>query len=149
MKDNDQKYIERGERFREAVRYLQDNGHAKTQKDLAEIIGCSTSQITNAIKGKKANMTKQLIWKLNRRFDNIFNENYIWDGNGSLIDQKVDRLLQMVSKSPVPYYIYKERIDELKQEMQNQRNSYESIIRGFKEELSAIRKDINKLLKQK
>lgn len=149
MKDDNEIYLKRGERFKEAVKYLQENGHAKTQKDLSLSIGCSTSQISNAIKGKKTSMTKQLVWKLNKKYDNIFSEDYIWEGTGTLIDRKVDSILQMVSKTPVPYYIYKERIDELKKQQEEQKELYETIIQKMKDDISALRKDVKQLLKQK
>ncbi len=81
-------FLKRGERFKEVYEYLCSIGRIEKQKELAQIIGCTESQLSKAFRGHKSHMTENLIRKVNSKFDNLFNENYILNGDGTLLRQQ-------------------------------------------------------------
>lgn len=82
-------FILRGKRLGEAVEYLRSTKRIRTQKELADKVGCSANQISRAIAGSRKDMTSKLLGRINRYFDEIFNEEYILEGEGTLLKEPV------------------------------------------------------------
>lgn len=67
--------IDKKNRLNEAVKYLKYKGIVKTQEDIASKIGCSRSNVSSALAGKKSVLTDNFI----RRFCDAFTEiSYRW-----------------------------------------------------------------------
>lgn len=81
-------FLLRGKRLKEAVEYLRSTNRIRTQKELADKVGCSVTQLSRAIAGNQKDMNQRFIERINRNFERIFNEEYIWNGNGSLLAKK-------------------------------------------------------------
>ena len=75
-------FLLRGKRLKEAVEYLRSTNRIRTQKELADKVGCSVTQLSRAIAGNQKDMNQRFIERINRNFERIFNEEYIWNGNG-------------------------------------------------------------------
>lgn len=77
--------IERGKRLEEAINYLISIGRIKTQKDFAEAVECTPTQVSKAKKGSVKAMTTNFIKKVLAGFEGVFNEEYLLDGVGDLV----------------------------------------------------------------
>lgn len=81
----EQKDLERGKRLEEVFNYLLKKGHVNTQKDFANKVGCTPGQISKAMKGMQGQITEPLIKKVYAAFAEIFNLNYLLEGEGTLL----------------------------------------------------------------
>ncbi|WP_277640047.1 S24 family peptidase [Bacteroides graminisolvens] len=74
-------------RLNQAVRYLVWKGHVSiqsTQKDIAEKMGTTTSNISAALKGNDRFLTEGFISRFNTAFKGTFNEEWILNGKGEM-----------------------------------------------------------------
>ena len=142
-------FIERGKRLHEVLDYLREQGRVKTQKEMAEAIDCTPSQLSRALKGREEDMTENLIHKINRGFDNIFSKDYIWEGKGTLLVNKGKPETPMATLNntntetpPIPYIYYMQTVDELKN---NYREKIDDVKNHYKEKVNDLENQIKDL----
>lgn len=79
------------DRLNEAVRYLVWKGYVSiqsTQKDIAEKVGTTTSNISAALKGSSRFLTDGFIQRFCSSFKGIFNEQWLLNGDGDMLLEK-------------------------------------------------------------
>lgn len=74
-------------RLTEAFVWLRRNKELK-QKDIAQLMGITESTISRNIKSSAERVNKDFIIELNNAVGNIFNLDYIINGNGDLLSSK-------------------------------------------------------------
>ena len=77
--------MERVKRINEAFNYLRNNGLIRTQKDLANLMHASESNISKALKGDEAILTDRFLRRLSAAFSGLFNENWLLTGEGEML----------------------------------------------------------------
>lgn len=77
--------MDKKNRFYEAFQYLRNKGIVHTQKDLAERIGSSQANISSAIKGVERVLTDRFLHRFNSAFGNIFSEDWLLYGKGTML----------------------------------------------------------------
>ena len=83
---------ELSERLNQAVRYLVWKGYVSiqaTQKDIAERMGTTTSNVSAALKGSKRFLTEGFVNRFSNAFKGIFNEKWIINGDGTMTNESV------------------------------------------------------------
>lgn len=65
--------------------YLRYKGLVHTQKDLSDILGSSPSNISSAMRGEERCLTDNLLLRINRAFNGIFNESWLLRGEGNML----------------------------------------------------------------
>lgn len=73
------------ERLNEVYQYLRDNRGIHTQKDFAKDLGYTREYISAALNGKEKNLTDDLFESILERYPDVFNEEYIKEGKGTLV----------------------------------------------------------------
>lgn len=73
------------ERIQEAFIYLKSKGLAHTQKDVADKIGSSAPNVSNAFKGVEKFLTTNFLIRFNGAYNNIFSENWLLNGEGEML----------------------------------------------------------------
>jgi len=73
------------ERFNEAYEYLKSKGIIHTKVEFAKKIGADKSGVISALNGKQKYLTNKLLVRMNRAFNNIFDEEWLLTGKGDLI----------------------------------------------------------------
>lgn len=79
-------------RLNQAVRYLVWKGYVSiqsTQKDIAEKMGTTTSNVSAALKGSERFLTDGFVYRFSNAFKGIFNEKWIISGNGDMTNDNV------------------------------------------------------------
>lgn len=74
------------ERLNDAVKHLKDNGFIRIQRDIAERMGASEANVSNALKGVERNLTDKFITRFNESFDNKFNLLWLLTGEGPMLN---------------------------------------------------------------
>lgn len=77
--------MERVKRINEAFNYLRNKGLIRTQKDLANLMHASESNISKALKGDEAILTDRFLRRLSAAFSGLFNENWLLLGEGEML----------------------------------------------------------------
>lgn len=77
--------ISRKERMVALFSYLRYKGLVKTQKDLANKLGASYSNISSAMKGEERACTDNLLKRINRAYEGIFREDWLLNGEGEML----------------------------------------------------------------
>ena len=83
---------ELSERLNQAVRYLVWKGYVSiqaTQKDIAERMGTTTSNVSAALKGSERFLTEGFVNRFSNAFKGIFNEKWIINGDGTMTNESV------------------------------------------------------------
>ena len=83
---------ELSERLNQAVRYLVWKGYVSiqaTQKDIAERMGTTTSNVSAALKGSERFLTEGFVNRFSNAFNAIFNEKWIINGDGTMTNESV------------------------------------------------------------
>ena len=75
------------ERINEAYRYLQSKGIVRTQKEVAEKMGASTSNVSSALKGVDSVLTDRFLVRFNKAFGGLFNQTWLLTGEGEMINR--------------------------------------------------------------
>ena len=76
----------------QAVRYLVWKGYVSiqaTQKDIAEKMGTTTSNVSAALKGSERFLTEGFVNRFCNSFKGIFNEKWIINGDGTMTNESV------------------------------------------------------------
>lgn len=71
-------------RLLQALEYLHDNGKALTQQEIAEATGIKQPNVSEAIKGNPARLTKGFLKKFAAAYSEYINADYLLDGVGAL-----------------------------------------------------------------
>lgn len=90
------------DRLNEAVRYLVWKGYVSiqsTQKDIAEKVGTTTSNISAALKGSSRFLTDGFIQRFCSSFKGIFNEQWLLNGDGDMLLEKENIIAKAPSSS--------------------------------------------------
>ena len=77
--------MERKERFKSAVDYLKNNGLVHKQKDVAEKMGSTEPNISAALRGVGTVLTDKFLYRFNRAFGSIFEDNWLKKGEGQML----------------------------------------------------------------
>lgn len=77
--------MERVKRINEAFNYLRNKGLIRTQKDLANLMHASESNISKALKGDEAILTDRFLRRFSAAFSGLFNENWLLLGEGEML----------------------------------------------------------------
>lgn len=80
----------RNDRLKEAFEFLRSNGKVHTQKDLAVQMGATRPNVSGAFKGDPKILTDNFIKRFNNAFDDIFNLNWLLDGEGEMLNAQAD-----------------------------------------------------------
>lgn len=80
----------RNDRLKEAFEFLRSNGKVHTQKDLAVQMGATRPNVSGAFKGDPKILTDNFIKRFNNAFDDIFNLNWLLDGDGEMLNAQAD-----------------------------------------------------------
>ncbi len=99
MEDNIEK-IEMAKRLNEAIRYLVWKGYVSiqsTQKDVAEKVGTTTSNISAALKGSSRFLTEGFMQRFCSSFEEIFNIQWLLNGNGDMLLKENDAITESPS----------------------------------------------------
>lgn len=102
MKENTNEKEKMAERLNKAIRYLVWKGYISiqsTQKDVAEKIGTTTSNISAALKGSERFLTDKFVKRFCDSFDGIFNENWILYGIGNMTGKEESAITVSPSSS--------------------------------------------------
>lgn len=129
----------RGKRLGEAIEYLRSTKRIKTQEELADKVGCSANQISRAKAGNKKDMTSNLVGRINHKFDEIFNEEYIWNGKGTLLAHKDEQKKPADNTASIPMAF----------SLNKEGDNMASIVSGFLSELSRRSETIATLEQEK
>jgi hypothetical protein len=79
-------FMNKHERFKQAILYLKGIGRISTKKSLAEAMGASASNVTTAINtGDPKVLTDQFIMRFSRAFDGVFSTEWLISGNGEML----------------------------------------------------------------
>lgn len=91
----------RNDRLKEAFEFLRSNGKVHTQKDLAVQMGATRPNVSGAFKGDPKILTDNFIKRFNNAFDDIFNLNWLLDGEGEMLNDTTKQ--QYTDKIKVTY----------------------------------------------
>lgn len=80
--------ISKKERMAALFSYLRYKGLVKTQRELADKLGASYSNISSAMKGEERSCTENLLKRINRAYDGIFCEDWLLRGEGNMLADK-------------------------------------------------------------
>lgn len=75
------------DRFNQAYLYLRNKGLVKSQKDLANAMMSSESNISKALKGDSKVLTSRFLTRFNQTFNFIFSESWLMVGEGEMLRQ--------------------------------------------------------------
>lgn len=71
--------------------YLRYKGLVKTQRELADKLGASYSNISSAMKGEERACTNNLLKRINRAFHGMFSEDWLINGEGDMLAQQEEQ----------------------------------------------------------
>ncbi|WP_455674788.1 hypothetical protein [Phocaeicola sp.] len=74
------------ERINIAYQYLHKIRLVSTKKDLAHKMGYNYTNITSALKGSNKYLTESFIKEFNKTFGNMFNERWLFTGEGEMLN---------------------------------------------------------------
>lgn len=80
--------ISKKERMVALFSYLRYKGLVRTQRDLAEKLGASYSNISSAMKGEERSCTENLLKRINRAYEGMFSEDWLLRGEGNMLADK-------------------------------------------------------------
>ena len=83
--DKDQAFA----RLTQAVEYLKDNGQARTQMDMAALMGVRQPHLASALNGDYKRLTEGFLRKFAAAYSDYINEDWLLDGTGQM--EKADR----------------------------------------------------------
>lgn len=72
-------------RLQQSFDYLRRKGYARTQRDVAEKMGASPSNVSSAMKGVEKVLTDSFLRRFNSAYGYIFNEEWLMTGDGEML----------------------------------------------------------------
>ena len=85
----------RNDRLKEAFEFLRSNGKVHTQKDLAVQMGATRPNVSGAFKGDPKILTDKFIKRFNNAFGDIFNLNWLLEGEGEMLNDTTNNNIQI------------------------------------------------------
>ncbi len=80
--------MEKRERFVEAYNYLKSKGLVHTQRDVAEKMKSSTSNVSSAFSGRETVLTDNFLRRFNKAYGNLFDNEWLVFGQGTMMAKK-------------------------------------------------------------
>ncbi len=77
-------------RFREALEYLKDNGKARSQTDMAALIGVRQPHLASAINGDYRRFTEGFLKRFAKAYSDYINETWLLTGEGKMEKPRED-----------------------------------------------------------
>lgn len=77
--------MDKKDRFKNAFNYLKSKGYIHTQKDLADLMKSSPTNISSALKGIESVLTDRFLIRFNKTFDCVFNQNWLLNDEGDML----------------------------------------------------------------
>lgn len=78
----------KNERLKKAYEYLRSKGFVHTQKELAEKMDASQSNVSSAFNGVESVLTDKFLLRFNNAFDNKFNTDWLLIGKGEMLTDR-------------------------------------------------------------
>lgn len=78
--------MNKNERFEKAINYLRMQGVVAKNEDVATRMNADPSNVSRSIKGTGNNPTGKFLQRFNNAFDDIFNLNWLLDGEGEMLN---------------------------------------------------------------
>lgn len=85
---NNSTIMERKDRFAAAFAYLKDNGIIRTQRDVAERMQSTPSNVSNALRGVPSVLTDNFLRRFCYAFGGIFQDGWLLNGTGQMLCEK-------------------------------------------------------------
>lgn len=108
----------RKEAINEAYNHLKNKGVIHTQKDVAEKMHSTQSNISCALIGKESVLTNRFLERFNRAFGNIFNYDWLCTGCGQMLvdPEELDEPQEEILKQKEKEIIFlRSQIEELRE----------------------------------
>ena len=80
--------MDRKERFNKAYAYLVWQGKIQKQEDLAELMHSTGPNVSSALAGRASVLTDKFIIRFHAQFADIFNLDYLLNGEGELLKEQ-------------------------------------------------------------
>ena len=109
--------IERQKRLKEVYEHLRKHCGIHTQGDFASSIGYSRPVISSAMNGNEDNLTDRLFKSICEKYENVFNLDYLLNGEGELLLPKKSTAEQQEANILELYAHMIRSIDDLRQEL--------------------------------
>ena len=77
--------MNRLDRFKKAIEYLTNNGYIHFQTDIAKRMDSHPQPVSKACKGDERYLTDKFLVRFNVAFGNIFNIDWLQNGNGEML----------------------------------------------------------------
>ena len=127
------------ERFNKAFAYLQGKQIIKGQKDLAEKLGATPSNISKALNGDKSALTNNLMKRFSAAFPGMFNLRWLILGEGEMLQAaEMAQNAQKYSEGATDR-------DDIIKSLLNQNTALISTINRLADEMASIKEEIKKL----
>ena len=132
--------MDRKERLNHAYRYLVGQNLISSQVELAEKMDASESTISSAFNGNERALTNRFLKRFNSAFGNIFNIEWLYEGEGEMlkqlsdidIDIRLDGNSQLALKdinnigdAKIQIILLQEKIKSLQKEIKTNKEIYE------------------------
>ena len=95
---------ERAFRLKEMFKHLYANYGIQSQKQLAEIIKVQRTGLSAAMNGNDAYLTDNFFLKICAAFPGVFNIDYLLNGEGTLLLDKVEPVRYVDERKGIPYF---------------------------------------------
>lgn len=94
----------KNDRLKEAFEFLRSNGKVHTQKDLAIQMGATSPNVSGAFKGDPKILTDKFIKRFNNAFGDIFNLDWLLDGEGSMLNNTNSEVSSIKESNMIPFF---------------------------------------------
>ena len=98
--------MDKKERIKEAYQYLRGRGIVHTQQDIANIMKKPKSNISRAFNGHEDYLTEGFLADFYKKFSNIFNEEWIINGEGPMLLADSENNDPVVKSTPTISYTH-------------------------------------------
>lgn len=98
--------MDKKERIKEAYQYLRGRGIVHTQQDIANIMKKPKSNISRAFNGHEDYLTEGFLADFYKKFSNIFNEEWIINGEGPMLLADSENNDSVVKSTPTISYTH-------------------------------------------
>lgn len=87
--------MNRKEVINSAYEYLRFKGIVHTQKDVAQKMGASVSNVSSALNGVESVLTERFLRRFNIAFGNLFNDEWLMTGEGEMLKPIVQTVVEI------------------------------------------------------
>lgn len=130
--------IERQKRLKEVYEHLRKYYGVHTQGNFADAINYSRSVVSSALNGNEAYLTDKLFQNICEAYPDVFNIDYLVNGNGDLLTTREDVSTERIEREinqPISY------VDELIATLKQQ-------VKDKDKQIADLRRDIQMLYKR-